>query len=115
MTRADLPGVLGVVIEVLLGQQAVFITDESIAAHGGGIELHLNLHVLGDGVESAAHLLHQHFARFAEAVDVGVVAVAFVGQGFHGAILEIAAAKAEHAEEDPGLGLVLDEFFQLFG
>ena len=28
---------------------------------------------------------------------------------------QIAAAKSQHAEEDAGLGLVLDEFFQLFG
>ena len=58
------------------------------------------------------HLLHQHLARLAQAVDIGVVAVALVGQRFHRAVLQVALAVAEHAEEDAAFGFLLDQLFQ---
>mgnify|MGYP000004572824 CR=1 FL=1 len=113
MAAADLTGVLRVIIEVLFGEQAVLVADEAVGSHLGRIELDLHFHILRDGDERAGHLLDEHFACLGEAVDVGVVAVPFVGEGFHGTILQIAAAKAEHAEEDAAASLLRDEFLQL--
>ena len=110
---ADLASVLGVVVEVLFGEQTVFITDEPVLAHHGGIELDLDFHILRHGDERAVHLLDEHFARLAQAVYVAVVAVALVGQGFHGAVLQVPGAEAEHAEEDAAARLFGDEAFQL--
>ncbi len=112
MSRADFTRVLRVVIEVFLRQHAVFITNEAVAAHGGRIELHLDFDVFCDGDERAAHLLDQHLPRLAEAVDVGVVAIALVGQSFHGPILQVPTAKAQHAEKNAALRLLRDERLQ---
>ena len=55
------------------------------------------------------HLLHQHLARLAQAVEIGVVAVAIVGQAFHRVVLKVVRAHAQHAEEGAALGLLLDQ------
>ncbi len=112
MASADFASVFGVVIEVFFGEQAVFVTDEAVAGDLGGVEFDLDFDVFGDGDEGAGHLFDEDFASLAEAVDVAVVAVAFVGEGFHGAVFEVAGAVAEHAEEDAGAGFLGDEFFE---
>ena len=100
---ADFAGVLRVVFEVFLREHSVFVAQEPIGGHLRGIEFHLDLHVFGHRHEGAGHLVHEDLAGLAEAVDVGVVAVSFIGEGFHGAVLEVAGAVAEHAEEDAAL------------
>jgi hypothetical protein len=47
------------------------------------------------------------------AVDVGVVAVALVGQLLHRVVVEVAAAEAEDGEEHAALALVLDALDEL--
>ena len=108
----DFPSVYFVVVKILLGQQAVFITDQAVAGDAGGVEFHLDFYILGDGEQCGSHLFDQHFAAFADRVDVGVVAVAFVGKRLHGAVLQISCAKAEHGKEDARFAFCLDEFLQ---
>jgi hypothetical protein len=74
--RAQLARVLAVVGEVLGRQQAVLVADQPVGVHAPRVELHLQLYVLADGEQGAAHLLHQHLARLQQPVDVRVVAVA---------------------------------------
>ena len=112
---ADFAGVFGVVVEVFLGEETVFVADEAVAGDLGGVEFDLDFDVFGDGDEGAGHLFDQEFAGLAEAVDVAVVAVAFVGEGFHGAVFEVAGAVAEDGEEDAGAGFFGDEFFEVGG
>ena len=110
MAGADFAGVLLVVVEVLGPQHAVLVAEEPVAGHLARVELDLDLHVLGDGDERAGHLLDEHVAGFGAVVDVVVVAVAVVGDGFHHRVVEVAAAEAEHGEEDLGvLGFLLDQ------
>ena len=61
----------------------------------------------------AAHLRHEHLARLGQRVDVGVVAVALVGQHLHLRVLDVAGAEAEDGEEDAVLALRFDELFEL--
>ena len=109
MTGTDLASVFGVVIKIFFGQQPFVVTDEAILADQREIEIDLNLHVFGDGDERSLHLFDEHFAFFADAIDVGVVAGTFISQCFHRVILEIAGAVAEHT----AARLLGDEFLQL--
>ena len=107
--RAQLPGVLAVVGEVLGAKRAVLVADEPVGLHAGGVELHLDLHVLGDRHQRARELAHEHAPPFPQVVHVGVLAVPLVGDLLHPAVLEIAGAEAEHGEEDPLVPPLLDE------
>src|ERR1017187_659386 len=113
MARATLTGVFAVVIEILRAQSPLFITDETVGLHQRGIEFDLYLGVLGDSNERAAHLFGKHLVRFVEAVDVGIVAITFIGKFLHGRILQVAHADAENGEEHVAFGLLLDEVNQL--
>ena len=53
----------------------------------------------------APDLLHEHAARLLQRVDVRVVAVAAIGQRLQRAVLQVAAADAEHRQEDAALAL----------
>src|SRR3546814_7577939 len=88
------------------------ISDWSSDVCSSGLELDLDLHVACDGQQGRAHLLHQHLARLGEAVDVGVVAVADVGQLLGQRIVVVAAAEAERGQGDAGLALVGDQRLQ---
>ena len=71
----------------------------------------MNLHVLGDGQQSGAHLLDQHFIGFPQGVDVGIVAVTDIGQLFHQLIVVVAGAKAERGEGDTASALGFHQIF----
>ena len=92
---------------------AVLVTDQAVRGHLGGVEVDLDLHVLGDGHERAAKLANQHAMGLVGAVDVGVVAISLVGKGLQVRILEIARAEAEHGQEDFTLCFFLDQLDQL--
>ena len=110
MPRADFPGVLGVIVEILGGEHAVFVTDQAVSSHVRGIELDLNLYVFGNGVERAGEFLHEHLLGFAFVVDVTVVPVAFVGEFFELGIFVVAHAEAEDRKEHAAvLGFVLNQ------
>ncbi len=113
MASADLPGIFFIVVEVLMREDAVLVANQLVGAHGAGIELHLDLHVLGDGHERRASFGNQHSPGLVQRVQVRVVAVAAVGQLLHRRILEIAGANAEHREEDALLALLFNQAYQL--
>ena len=49
---------------------------DPVAAHRGGVEVHLHLGVLGDHLEGAGEVLHENAPGRAQGVHVGVIAVA---------------------------------------
>ena len=49
---------------VFVPQNAILVADQAIRAHLRGIELDLELHVLGHGHERGVHLLDEHALRF---------------------------------------------------
>ena len=114
MPGADLTGVLGVVIEVFLGQHAVLVSDEPVRRHFRRVELHLDLHVFRDGHQGAADLLHQDLAGLGQRVDVGVVAVGLVGQMLQHVVFIVPHAESQGGEGDVVfLGIPLDQVQEL--
>ncbi len=113
VARAHVAGILPVVIEILLGQHPVLVPHQPVGLHPERVPLQLELHVLGDGEQRAAQLVDEHLPCLALPVDIGVVAVALVGELFHHRVAQVAGAEAQHREEDPILPLLLDDPDQL--
>ena len=113
MPGTHVPGVLLVVVEVARLESAFFVSDEPIGGDLGRVKLHLDLHVLGDGHHRSGHLIQQHFAGFAERVEIGVITVAAVGHGHHPIVPQVADADSQDAQEHAGPGLFRDQRLQL--
>ena len=113
----DLAGVLGVVVEILLVEHAVFVAEQAVAFDVLRVELDLDLHVLGDGDQRAGEPFDQQLLGLVDGVDVAVVAVALVGQLFQRRVLVVAHAETQHGQEDALLGLLFDHVdqFRLVG
>ena len=71
MTRPDLACIDLVVVEVLARQHPGLVADQPVFRDGGGVELNLDLHVLGDGEEGRARFLDQRLPGLAERIDIG--------------------------------------------
>ena len=111
----DIASIDAVVGEILFAQHAVLVADQAVLADRGGIELDLDLHVLGDGEERGAHLVAQHLLRFQRGVDIGVIAVTVVGDLFHHRLVVIACPEAERGERDAAVALPFDHVDQRVG
>jgi len=109
---ANFSGVFGVVVEVFMGQDPVFVTDESEGFDFFGVELDLDFYVFGNGDQGAIDLRNKNFAGFFEGIDVGVVAVALVRQLFHGAIFVVAHAESKYGQKYTALGFGFDKVYQ---
>ena len=113
MSGAEFAGILGVVVEVLVGEQPVLVSDQAVPGGPRRVELDLKLHVLGQGHEGSAHLLDQDLARLEQAVDIVEVAVSAVGDLLHLGVLEVPGAETEDREEGSALALPLDQAHHL--
>jgi len=113
LSGAHLAGVFGIVLEILIGQHAVFIAEQAKGADLGRIELHLDLDVVGLGKEVAAAFLDQHLFRLQQRIDIGIVAIAGIGENLHRVIMVIAHAETQHGQIDAALAFVLDQALQL--
>jgi hypothetical protein len=80
---ADLAGVDPIVAELFVGDVAVLVAQQPIAAHGLRVPLDLRLGLLRHGLQRAREVLDEDAARLFQVVDVGVGAVALVGEAFH--------------------------------
>ena len=112
MAGADVTRIDRVVVEILAPQNPVFVADQPVFLDPRRIEFDLDFHVLGDGQQSGAHLLHQHLVRFLQGVDVGVVTIAGIGQLFHQPIVVVAGAETERGQGDTAFALGFDQVFQ---
>ena len=113
MARAHVARVHRIVVEVLALERAGLVAHEAILRHRRRIELHLQLHVLGDGEQRGARFLDQHFLRFAQRVDIRRHAIAVLGQRLRQLIAIVALAESEHGEENALLAFALDEALEL--
>ncbi len=113
MARANFAGIDAIVAEILAAERASLVTDQAIFGDTLGVELDLDLHVVGDREEGAADFVDQHAAGFGFAVDVSCDAVAVLGQALHQRVIVIAAAEAEYRQVNTGLALALDDVLQL--
>ena len=60
------------------------------------LDPYLQLDILCYGVQSSAGLIYEHFPGLGDAVDVTVISVAVIGEGFHPGIGDISPAKSEY-------------------
>ena len=109
MPGADLAGVLFVVLEILRRHDPVFIAEEPVGGDLGGIELDLDLHILGDRHRAPGELLDEHLPRLPRSIDVGIDPVAVVSELLHLFVLEVPLAVAEDGEKYPARRLLLDQ------
>src|SRR5690606_13344504 len=112
IARADLAGIDAMIVEVLAVQHAGLVADQAIFGDASGIELDLDLYVVGDREHVRGHFVAQHAAGFAERIDVSGNAVAVLRQRLHQGVVVVAAAEAEHRKVDAGVALTLDEVLE---
>jgi hypothetical protein len=108
MTRPDRPGIHPGIPEVLVGDGPVLIADEPIRGDDGGVELDLDLGVEGDRLDRPGQVLGEQATCLGEVVDVGVEAVALVGQLLEQDVVVVAHPDADRDEFDAGRGVVAD-------
>jgi hypothetical protein len=92
---ADLAGVHFVVAEVVVRHVAIFIADQPVALHRLRVELDLNLGVPGNRQQRAGEFVHKDALGLLHRIDVGVEAVAVVGQLLHQRVVVVAHAQAD--------------------
>ena len=112
MTGADLSGIHLVVAEVFSCQHTVLVAHQAVLADQRRVELDLDLHVPGHGVQRGAHLVHQHLLRFEERVDVCMIAVAMVGELLHELVVVVATTESQRGQGHPRGALAFDEVHQ---
>ena len=95
-----------------MGEDSILVADQAVLSDLIGVEVDLDLHVLGDRLQHRAGFLDQHLAGLELAVDVGVVAVPLVGELLHHVVVEVARTDTEHGQEHPGLAFGFDERHQ---
>ena len=66
----------------------------------------MQFHVAGHVGQGRRELIHQHLARLAQVVYVGVVAVTGVGQLLHQALVVVVHAKTQGGQRDAALALI---------
>ena len=102
MAGADRTGVHVRVDEVLVGDVAILVADEAVGRDDVSLELDLRLRVEGDRLERAGQVLGEQPAGLVEDVDVGVEAVALVGELLEQRVVVVAHPDADRDELDAG-------------
>ncbi|CDC75061.1 unknown [Candidatus Colimorpha enterica] len=115
MTRADLAGVLCVILKILVVQKPVFISDKAVLRNAFRVEGYLELYVASDGVKGREQVGAEDLFRLGVGVDVVINSVSVVGNGFHVSVAVVSGAEAEDREVNSGSALFADEVLKLFG
>jgi hypothetical protein len=55
-----------------------------------GVEIYLDLGIESDHLQSGGQVFHEQLLGFIEIIDIGVAAVAIVGQRFHQRVVQVA-------------------------
>ena len=113
MTRAHIARVHRIVVEVLALECAGFVAHQAVLRDRRRIELHLQLHVLGDGEQRGAGFLDQHFLRLAQRVDIRRHSIAVLRQRLRQLIAVVALSESEHGQENAFRAFALDETLEL--
>ena len=77
---ADLTGIDGIIAEVLVGDIPVLVSDQAVVGDHIGVEIDLDLGIQGDDLQGGGQIFDEEFLGFIQIIDIGVVAVAVVGQ-----------------------------------
>ena len=104
---AELAGVDAVVAELVVVEHPVLVADQPVRRHDGGVEHDLGLGVLGGDGQRRREVLDEQPLGLGERVDVGVEAVATVGELLHQVVVVVAHPVADGHEVDAlvaGLG-----------
>ena len=78
MPGADLPGVNGVIAELVIFEVTVLIAEQAESTDDVRIEIDLNFRVFGDDLQRSRQIFDEDAPRLAEGVNIGVVSVSRV-------------------------------------
>ena len=78
MPGSYLAAIFFIVAELIVGDVPVLVSEEPVASHDFGIEIHLYLCVLCDDLERTGQVLHEDPFRLSDGVDVCVMSVSLV-------------------------------------
>ncbi len=105
LPRAHLARIHRVVAELLLGELTVFIADLAIAHHARRIKFNLDFYIAGNHMQRGRKLIDQQVPGLVERVDIGIHAIALVGQLLQHIVIVGSGTESEHGEIDPLLPL----------
>ena len=108
VTGPDRPGIHARIAELAVGDGAVLVADQPVGGDRLRIERDLDLGVEGDRLERPGQVLGEQPAGLGQVVDVGIEAVALVGQLLEQGIVVVAHPDPDRDELDPGRGVVAD-------
>ena len=106
VTRREFAGIDLVVAEVSVENATVLETDQPVLLHEFGIELDLDASVDRNGGERVDEFLLEQPLGLTPGIDVGIEAVALIGQLLHGLVVVVAHAEADGHELDPVDGAI---------
>ena len=107
MPGPDLSCIHPIIVKVLISQQAVFISYQPITCHIFRIELYLDLYILGNCDQCAAHLIYQYFFCLIETVKIIIIAVSIICQRLHFIVLDVAGAHSKNRQMNAAFFLLL--------
>ena len=114
MAGADIARIDLIIVEILFGKRAILITDQAVFADQRGIELDLDLHVLGDREQCCRHFLVEHLLCFERGIDIGIITVPDISDVFHHRFVVVALPEAKRRESDAAFAVLLDYGFDPF-
>ena len=100
MSCAYLAAVHSVICKVRIRKGAVLITYLPVTLDICRIELYLKLHILGNGVQSSAHLVHQHLLCLIRRIYKRIASITVISKRLKLVVLQIVRSKTENTEED---------------
>ena len=89
-----------IICKIRIRKSAVLIAYLSVSLYICRVKLYLKLHVLGNGVQCAAHLVHQHLLCLIRGIYKCIASIAVICQRFKLVVLQIVRSKPKHAEEN---------------
>ena len=114
MPCPDFPCIFGIVSKVLCCKFTVLITDQPVLCYYCWIKFHLEFYIFADGKKGCCHLVRQNLFCFPQAVNIRIVSVSFVSQGFHFVVLDISCPESKHRQKYAGFFLFCNQFLQFF-
>src|ERR1700733_6869299 len=99
MAAAELACIFFIVVKIFFCKHPVFIAYQAVALYLCGVKFYLQLYIFGNGKKCAAKLIYQYFLCFINAINISVVAIAFISKLLHFCILVVTSAVAKHCQE----------------
>jgi len=68
----------------------VLVPDQAVVGHYIRVEIDLDLGIQGDNLQGGGQIFDEEFLSFIEVIDVGIAAVAIVGQLLDQHVIQVA-------------------------